>query len=107
MRRPKSRRFLTINESDQAVELLARVAEHHDDPSEPRRSRELNDNNLLAVAIDGTAVTLVNGDKTAGLRTIDDDPPGAQACCKVYAPNAYNWLTDCKVRARAAGARLR
>jgi putative PIN family toxin of toxin-antitoxin system len=70
LRRPKFRRFLTIDEGDQAVELLARVAEHHDDPRDvPRRSRDPNDDYLLALAVDTEAVALVSGDKD--LTTVD------------------------------------
>ena len=64
LRRPKFRRFLTIDEGDQAVELLARVAEHHDDPRDvPRRSRDPNDDYLLALTVDTEAAALVSGDK--------------------------------------------
>jgi len=64
LHRPKFRPFLTIDESDQAVELLARVAEHHDDPSDvPLWSRDPNDDYLLALAVDAEAAALVSGDK--------------------------------------------
>ena len=70
LRRPKFRRFLTIDESDQAVEFLTRVAEHHDDPSDvPLRSRDPNDDYLLALAVDAEAVALISGDKD--LTTVD------------------------------------
>jgi putative PIN family toxin of toxin-antitoxin system len=72
LRRPKFRRFLTADESDQAVELLARVAEHHDDPPEvPRRSRDPNDDYLLALVVTSEATALVSGDKD--LTTVDAD----------------------------------
>jgi len=72
LRRPKFRRFLTIDEGNQAVEYFTRVAEHQDDPSDvPRRSRDPNDDYLLALAVNAEAVALVSGDKD--LTTVDAD----------------------------------
>ncbi|MBW3606081.1 MAG: putative toxin-antitoxin system toxin component, PIN family [Actinobacteria bacterium] len=56
LHRTKFRRYLTVDEADEAIELLVESAEPHDEPNDvPPRSRDPKDDYLIALAIDTNA----------------------------------------------------
>lgn len=72
LRRPKFRPFRTIDEATKRSNSSHASPSTHADPRDvPRRSRDPNDDYLLALAVDTEAAALVSGDKD--LTTVDAD----------------------------------
>lgn len=72
--RSKFRRYVTLSEAGAYVALVARKAAHHPDPvSIPARSRDRDDDYLLALAEQTHAEAIVSGDED--LLTMATSPP--------------------------------
>lgn len=64
LRRPKFRRYLSVEQADRYVILIERIARHEPDPADPpRATRDPNDDYLVALARTAGAQALVSGDR--------------------------------------------